>query len=236
ETSNTSPNGTGASCVAHPVGVTRLVAVLKTLNDRLHELHSQANYPSMRSLARVMGVSPTTLSDSMTKSKLPSKDTAVRLALAFAERFRWDADVDLDEQQDRIDREVAMLWERARQEAEPPDQDRVAEAVRETWEDFAGVAWPRPGYYGEVMEAMNHATFGGGKVSIGGWVNLFVTVHDVDTYFVLNGEGEEVSGHDWLQEFTMVLSRRLGIIVDVLLQIGEDFDWPETDGAGVIIR
>ncbi|MFF4576575.1 C40 family peptidase, partial [Streptomyces sp. NPDC001410] len=30
-TSNTSPNGTGASCVAHPVGVTRSVAVLKTL-------------------------------------------------------------------------------------------------------------------------------------------------------------------------------------------------------------
>ncbi|MEV7389305.1 MULTISPECIES: hypothetical protein [unclassified Streptomyces] len=32
------------------------------------------------------------------------------------------------------------------------------------------------------------------------------------------------------------LSRRLGIMVDVLLQIGEDFDWPETDGSGVIIR
>ncbi|MFF4576778.1 winged helix-turn-helix domain-containing protein, partial [Streptomyces sp. NPDC001410] len=33
-TSNTSPNGTGASCVAHPVGVTRSVAVLKTLSEK----------------------------------------------------------------------------------------------------------------------------------------------------------------------------------------------------------
>ncbi|MFE3774529.1 hypothetical protein [Streptomyces sp. NPDC059122] len=116
----------------------------RQLNDELHELHSRANYPSMRSLARVMGVSPTTLSDSMTKAKLPSKDTAVRLALALAERIRWDADVDVDEQEDRIDRQIARLWEKARQEAEPPDHDRVAEAVQQTWEDFANGFWPHP--------------------------------------------------------------------------------------------
>ncbi|MFE3774530.1 hypothetical protein [Streptomyces sp. NPDC059122] len=83
---------------------------------------------------------------------------------------------------------------------------------------------------------MERATYNEARVSSGGWVHLFVTVYDVDTYFVLDGQGEDCNGQDWLEEFSMAVSRRLGTLVEVMLQIGEDFDWPEMDGAGIIIR
>ncbi|MET9462977.1 hypothetical protein ABZY05_49830, partial [Streptomyces canus] len=47
ETSNTSPNGTGASCVAHTPGVTRSVATLKQLTD----LDTYWNAPDVKGIA-----------------------------------------------------------------------------------------------------------------------------------------------------------------------------------------
>ncbi|MYV47892.1 hypothetical protein [Streptomyces sp. SID2888] len=127
------------------------------LNDLLHELHSRANYPSPFAIARVLGVSRTTLHDAMSKPKLPSKDIAVRLALAYGSQIRWGSKADPDDELDRIDRRVSELWETAYREAALPDPEHVKRVVREVWDDLASGRGPYPPDH-PVTEALARST------------------------------------------------------------------------------
>ncbi|MEU9406329.1 hypothetical protein AB0E08_11615 [Streptomyces sp. NPDC048281] len=127
------------------------------LNDLLHELHSRANYPSPFAIARVLGVSRSTLHDAMSKPKLPSKDVAVRLALAYGEQIRWGAKADPDDELDGIDRRVSELWETAYREAALPDPEHVKQVVREVWDDLVSGRGPYPPDH-PVAEALARST------------------------------------------------------------------------------
>ncbi|MFI9031127.1 hypothetical protein [Streptomyces sp. NPDC053560] len=116
----------------------------RELNELLHELHSRAAYPSPFSLARTMGVSRTSLHDAMSKPKLPSKDIAVQLALAYAIQIRWGASVNPEEKLDDIDRRVQELWEMAYREAALPDPGHLERLVQEVWDDMANGLGPCP--------------------------------------------------------------------------------------------
>lgn len=194
----------------------------RELNELLHRLHSRANHPSMRSLENATGLGHTTLSDAMTnKAKPVTKNTVVRLALALAEQGvrGSEADAELDE----IDRRVADLWDRADREARPPEPDSVELAARTTWESFAGGQGPWPRVSHEVTAAMSKATFTCTSVR-GNAVEVFVTADDQDTCWVLDCETDETFDSMWREEFAAHLCHRIGKLVDVHVQVLENFE------------
>ncbi|AEY94278.1 TPR repeat-containing protein (plasmid) [Streptomyces hygroscopicus subsp. jinggangensis 5008] len=157
------------------------------LNDLLHELHSRANYPSPFAIARVLGVSRTTLHDAMSKPKLPSKDIAVRLALAYGSQIRWGPKADPDDELDRIDRRVSELWETAYRERALPDPEHVRRVVQEVWDDLASGCGPYPPD-DPVTEALARSTI---SVSTSGhFVFVIVDTRDRDDRITLGCAAE----------------------------------------------
>ncbi|MFJ9634947.1 hypothetical protein ACIRU8_45380 [Streptomyces sp. NPDC101175] len=202
----------------------------RQLNDLLHKLHSRANYPSPFAIARVLGVSRTTLHDAMSKPKLPSKDVAVRLALAYGSQIRWGAKADPDDELDSIDRRVSELWETAHQEAVLPDPEHVKHVVREVWDDMTSGRGPYPPDH-PVAEALARST-----ISISAFerfVFAIVDTRDRDDRITLGCRAEGSFYIDlWKKDLTEEVRHRLAPVrISVFsVDLTEDVEFTIADG------
>ncbi|MGW6565907.1 hypothetical protein [Streptomyces sp. NPDC054975] len=199
----------------------------RALNDRLHELHRRANFPSLRDFVDdapgYRGKGRSSLYNAMSGLKLPTKDAVAFLGLKFADRIRWGADADAEAETERIDRELDQLWEAADREAHPPQPDSVECAAKSVWEDLG----TDPDIPGDVRDAIAKATFVTAEVR-GTDVTVWVAAPDEASYFVLDGQVGDIS---WRGTFGTALGRRVGAIVDVAVFAIEDWN-PSGDAVG----
>ena len=189
----------------------------RDLIELMHNLHRKANYPSLRSVAKPMGVkSPTTVSNAMTKPTLAPKGTYTALAQQLVASINWGQRVDPEEIADRIDRQVSRLWESASYSNRPPTDMAVKNAVREVWRTIGEGRWP-DSTPREVVEAVRQSDVLTVDVD-GKMVWVTVSTLGYEEMDVLDGDNE--SSKRWQSDFERLVSTWLDAVVHVGLIVG----------------
>jgi hypothetical protein len=189
----------------------------RELIELMHNLHRQAKYPSLRSMAKRMKeemdmkVSTTTLSNAMKEPTLAAKSTYAGMAQQLVAEINWGQHGDPEAMADRIDRQVSHLWERASYSSRPPTDIIVRNAVREVWHTIGDGHGP-DSVPREVVEAVRRSDVLTVDVD-GKVVWVMVSTLGYEEVNVLDGDSE--SSKRWQSDFERLVSTWLDAVVHV---------------------